>query len=117
MTLSACGAEAQLQQHTEKVQSLRATTIAIADAWLHGNVSGAYAEVAFEQTFQLLEEERAAVAGTHDDLARPAAIALTRTSEQLSREIAALTRDVRMADGANVRRHLGDLEATTPEQP
>jgi uncharacterized protein YgfB (UPF0149 family) len=117
MTISACGAEAQLQQHAEKVRSLRATTIAIADAWLHGNVSGVYAQGALEQTFQLLEQERAAVAGTPDDLARPAANALAHTSEQLSREIAALTRDVRMADGPNARRHLGDLEATTPEQP
>jgi uncharacterized protein YgfB (UPF0149 family) len=117
MTISACGAEAQLKQHAEKVRSLRATTIAIADAWLHGNVSGAYAQGALEQTFQLLEQERTAVAGTPDDLARPAANALTHTTEQLSREIAALTRDVRMADGASARRHLGDLETTTPEQP
>jgi hypothetical protein len=89
--------------------------MAVADSWLHGDVSGTYARTALEKTFQLVEQERAAVAATPEDLARPAANGVARTGEQLSRAIAALTRDVRMADSASARRHLSDLEATTPQ--
>jgi hypothetical protein len=112
--VSGCSGD-NLQRHADQIQSLRATTMAVADSWLHGDVSGIYALTAFEETFQLVAQERAAVAATPADLARPAANDLARTGEQLSRAIAALTRDVRMADGAHARRHLSDLEATTPQ--
>jgi len=115
--VTGCSADDQLRQHGDKIRSLRATTIAVADAWLHGDISGTYAHTALEQTFQLVEQERAAVAPTAEDLARPAANALVRTGEQLSREVTALARDVRAGDGAGARRHLGDLETTTPERP
>src|SRR5829696_3351716 len=62
LTISACGSpEAEVQKHAQKVASLRATTVSITEAWVQGDVTGTYAEVALAQTFQLVEQERAAV--------------------------------------------------------
>jgi len=118
VTISACGSpEVALQKHAQKVASLRATTLAVTKAWLQGDVTGTYAEVALEQTFQLIEQERAGVAGTPADLARPHANALVRDTEVISCVIAALSRDVQGGDAANARRQLNDLRGATPEQP
>jgi len=116
--MTACSSpDAEVQKHAQKVASLRATTLAITHAWLHGDVSGTYAEGALEQTFELVQQERAAVAGTPSDLARPRFNAVARDTEAMSRVIAALTRDVQSGDGANARRYLDDLRAATSEQP
>jgi hypothetical protein len=112
-----CSADDRLAQHASKIRSSRATTIAVAEAWLHGDVSAVYAQTALEQTFQLVEQERAAVAATPQDLAKPDAGSLTRDAEELSRELAAMSRDVQTADGATLRRRLSELEAATPQQP
>jgi hypothetical protein len=118
VTISACGfPEAEVQKHAQKVASLRATTLSITEAWVQGDVTGTYAEVALAQTFQLVEQERAAVAATPADLARPQSNALARDTEAMSRVIAALSRDVQSGDGANARRHLENLPVATPEQP
>jgi hypothetical protein len=118
VAISACRSpDAQIQQHARKIASLRATTRSVVEAWLQGNVTGRYAEGALDQTFELLEAERTAVAATPADLARPHANVLARDAEATSRVIAALSRDIRTGDGANARRHLGDLRVDTPEQP
>ena len=109
--------DVQLEHHAQKVASLRATTLSITEAWLKGDVTGTYAEAALDQAFQLLQKERAAVASTPTDLARPSANALSRDAETMSRVVAALTRDIQSGDGANARRHLHDLRAATPQQP
>jgi len=113
----ACHSPDDVQKHAQKVASLRATTRSVTEAWLQGNVSGTFAKGALDQTFQLVEQERAAVASTPADLARPHANALARDTEAIARAIAALSRDIQSRDGANARRHLDDLQAATPEQP
>jgi hypothetical protein len=95
------------------MRSLRATTLAISEAWLGGDVSGAYARTALEQTFQLVQEEHHAVAATSDDLAHPAANRLAGDGERLSRIIAALTGNIRSGDDGGVRRHVADLQTST----
>ena len=118
VTISACTSpEREVQKHAQKVASLRATTLSVTEAWLHGHVAGTYAEGALEQTFQLVQQERAAVASTPSQLARPHSNAVARDTEAMSRVIAALTRDVQTGDGTNARRHLDDLRAATSEQP
>jgi hypothetical protein len=117
VTLSACTShDGEVQKHAQKIASLRATTLSITEAWLQGHVTGTYAEAALEQTFQLVQQERAALASTPAQLAEPHANALARNSEEMSRVIAALAGDVHSRDGVNARRHLDDLRVATPEQ-
>jgi hypothetical protein len=99
------------------VLSLRATTFAIGNGWVDGEISGTYARTALDQTFLLIEKERASIAGTPDDLANPHANALARDGEQLARIIAALSSDIAGRDGASARRHLADLQTSTAEHP
>jgi PBP1b-binding outer membrane lipoprotein LpoB len=116
LLLSGCSSqEEQLQQHAAKMVSLRATTNAIGNAWLQGDVSGAYAGTALNQTFRQVEQERAAVAKTPETLAEPRAIRLVREGEQLSRAISALAHDVSAGDGSKVRLHLNDLTESASE--
>ena len=101
--------DAEIQKHAEKMQSLRATTAAAAEAWLAGDASGTYTQTTLEQTFQLADQERAAVAATPQDLGSSPADAVAADGEQLMRRIAALSDAVRDRDAARVRRHLADL--------
>jgi len=118
VAISACRSpDAEVQKHAQKIASLRATTLSITEAWLQGQVNGTYAEGALEQTFHLVEQERAAVASTPSGLARSRSNALAREAEAISRVIAALSQDVQSRDGVNARRRVGDLRVATPEQP
>jgi hypothetical protein len=107
---AACSAKSsEIQQHAEKMNSLRATTIAVTNAWLAGSVSGTYTRATFERTFQLVDQERAAAAATPEDLALPAANAVVREGEQLARNLAALSDAVGREDGSSTRRLLDEL--------
>jgi hypothetical protein len=113
-----CGSrESDVQQHAEKIESGRATAVAVAKAWLAGDASGAYTRATLERMFQLIEQERSAVAATPEDLAAPAANAVAREGEELARVLAALTDAVSRRDESSVRRHLDDLTPHVSAQP
>jgi hypothetical protein len=101
--------ESRLEQHRQSFESLGATTAAIGDAWLAGQVSGTYARTAFEDTLRLVEQERTALASRPELLADPRGAELSQSAEQLSRLLAGMIGDVRHADGSSVRRHLAGI--------
>src|SRR5689334_20914739 len=58
-----CGRGAsEVQRHAEKIDSLRASAVSVTTAWLAGDVSGTYTITALERTFELVANERDAVA-------------------------------------------------------
>ena len=100
----------RLEQHQRALQSLGATTHAIAGAWLGGNASGTYTRTALEQTLLLLEQERAALAGRPAMLLDPRGAQLADTADLMARLIALIVNDVRAADADGARRrHLATL--------
>jgi hypothetical protein len=101
--------DARLQQQKEKLESLGATTAAIGDAWLSGSVSGTYTRTALQQTLQLVEQERLAVAASPASLRDPRGAQLSQSAEHLSRIIAALDGDIGDADPASARRNLAAI--------
>jgi hypothetical protein len=101
--------ESDVQQHAEKLDSLRASAAAVVNAWLAGDASGSYTLATLERTFQLVEDERSAVAATPQDLVVPAANSVARHGEELERVLAALADAVGRRDGSGARRHLDDL--------
>ena len=112
LALTAAGCARQdtrLQQHRETLESLGATTAAIGDAWLSGRVSGTYTRTSLEQTLQLVEQERLAVAASPASLRDPRGAQLSQSAEHLSRLIAALDGDVGDADAASARQHLAAI--------
>jgi hypothetical protein len=116
LTPSACGRQdTQLQQHKEKFESLGETTAAIVEAWLTGDVSGTYLQIALERTFGLVEQERSALAASPALLLDPRGAQLSRSSEELSRLIAVLIHDAAAADAESVRRRLREIPIR-PEQ-
>jgi hypothetical protein len=101
--------DARLQQHKEAFQSLGATTAAIGEAWLAGDVSDTYARTALEQTFRLVEQERSALASSPQSLLDPRGAQLSQDAERLSRLLAAMIGDVRAADARSARQRLADI--------
>jgi hypothetical protein len=117
LILQACGRQDQrLRQHQEKLESLGATTAAIGEAWLAGSTSGTFTRGALAQTFQLVEQERAALAASPEALLDPRGAALSRNAEALSRLLSTLIQDVRGADAASARRRLAQIPIK-PGQP
>lgn len=117
LILQACGRQDQrLRQHREKLESLGATTAAIVEAWLTGSTSGTFTRGALARTFELVEQERAALAAGPEALLDPRGAALSRNAEALSRLLSMLIQDVRGADAASARRRLAQVPIT-PEQP
>ena len=117
LTVSGCTSpSAALEEHAEKLRSIRATTALVSEAWTAGELSGTFARVALEQAFQLLQKERAAIAPTATALANPAAAALARDSDELERRIAALVRDIETSNRTPARRRLVDARASTPDR-
>jgi hypothetical protein len=85
---AACGGSLAAQRTT--IQSNRATTASVVEAWLSSQVSSAYTGVVLEQTFRLTEKTRAALTSSPAAAAKPQAAALAQACEHLSRQIAAL---------------------------
>jgi hypothetical protein len=113
---SACTRQDQrLQEHREKFESLGSSTAAVAEAWLAGSASGIYTSTALEQLFVLVEQERSTLASAPDALLDPRGAELSQAGERLSRLIAAMTHDVRAADGASLRQHLTAIPIRPPE--
>lgn len=109
--------DVKLQQHSEKLASLRATTTAVGEAWLAGDVSGTYAHTALEQTYMLVEQERTALAATPQALLDPRGAALSQAAERHSRLLALMIHDVRGADAEAARRHLADISTAASDTP
>jgi hypothetical protein len=111
---SACSrTDRQLQQQREKLDSLSASTTAIADAWLAGSTSGTFTTTALEQTFVLLETQRQALAAPNT-LVDQRAARLSQAAEAHARLLAAMMHDVRAADARAVREHLSKLRTIGP---
>jgi hypothetical protein len=113
LTIGCSGLDRRLQQHHEKLASLESTTVLVARAWLSGDVSGTYTTTALEQTFALVEQERAALASAPQALLDPRGARLSQAAERLSRLIAVMINDVRAADAPAVRRGLAAVPITS----
>jgi hypothetical protein len=119
LALSAgCGRQdAQLERHKKNFESLGATTKVVSEAWLSGHVSGTYTRTSLEQTFYLVEQERATLASTPAMLQDPRGAALSQDAEHLSRLIASIIGDVTSADGHSVRQRLTTLPILPQRRP
>ncbi len=116
LLLAACSRDAALEQHRETLESLGATTAAIADAWLEGSASGTYARTSLERTRQLVERERTALAANAEALADARGAHLSEAAERLSRLLALLIRDVEHRDASAVRRRVAQIPIRPPHQ-
>ena len=101
--------DTKLTQHQKAFESLQSTTTAIAGAWLDGHTSGTYTRTSLERTFQLIEQERAALADSPQMLSDPRGAQLSQVAEQMSRVVALMINDVTAANGAAVRKRLADI--------
>jgi hypothetical protein len=117
LTAGCAAASSDVEKHAEKMASLRASTVAVGESWLAGDVSGTYTRAALEQIFELVDQERAAVAANAEDLARPAAESVARDGEQLQRALASISNGVAGRDGSSVRRQLTDLSGRPSGHP
>ena len=112
ITAALCGCSSpqkQLEQAQKKIDGLTATTRTIAEAWLSGDVSATYSRTAFEQTLELLDQQRASLGTSPALLLDARGASLSRDAEQLSRLLAALIEDARNRDGASARQHLSEV--------
>jgi hypothetical protein len=103
----------RIQQQQDALQSLSSTTRALAEAWLAGQISGTYTQTALEQTFLLVEKNRATLAASPDILIDPRGAQLSVTAERLARLIARIISDVRGADAAAARVDIAALPFST----
>jgi hypothetical protein len=101
--------DTRLRQHQGAFESLGATTTAIGIAWLDGGISGTFTRTALQTTFQLVEQERTALASTPQMLSDPRGAHLSQAAEQLSRLVALLIDDVGSADAQRLRQHLAQI--------
>lgn len=108
---AACsGPDRQLAQVQKKIDGLTATARAVTEAWLGGDVSSTYSATAFEQTLQLLDDQRATLNASPELLVNPLGASLSRRSEQLSRLLASLAVDAKTRDTDAARQHLAQLQ-------
>jgi hypothetical protein len=115
---SACSRQdRRLQQHRDALESLGATTAFVGEAWLSGQVSGTYARTALEEAFQLVEQERTALASSPQALLDPRGAQLSQAAERLSRLLALMMDDVSTADGSALRRHVAEIPIKPPQRP
>jgi hypothetical protein len=110
MALAACTSQSDaLEQHQEKLESLGASSAAIAEAWLGDTVSSKYTSTALEQIYQLVEQERTALAAKPQALADARGAYLSAAAERLSRLLAVMMQDVAHGDPAALRDHASKI--------
>jgi len=110
--LAGCGSPAsQLDEIQKKIDGLTATTRAIGESWLRGDVSPTFARTAFLQTLRLLDDQRTSLTESPQLLLDPRGAALSRRAEQLSRVLAALVDAARQRDDGAAREHLSRIRA------
>jgi hypothetical protein len=108
--------DARLEEHKKNFESLGATTKVIGEAWLSGDVSGTYTRTALEQTFYLVEQERARLVSRPEMLQDARGAALSQDAEKLSRVIASMIGDVDTSNGNAARQRLASLPIVPQEQ-
>jgi hypothetical protein len=108
LLMNACRGREQLLSDQEKaLTSLRATTVAIGEAWLAGDVSSTYARTALLATRDLLSKRHVTLAAASPDiLADPAAQSLSASENDLTRSLALLWKGVDEGDSRAVRDQL-----------
>jgi hypothetical protein len=109
--------DARLEEHKKNFESLGATTKVIGEAWLSGDVSGTFTRTALEQTFYLVEQERASLASRPEMLQDPRGATLSQDAEHLSRVIASMIGDVSSANGEAARQRLASLPIVPQHRP
>jgi len=107
--------DARVKQHQDKLRSLAATTTSIGEAFAARNVSPTFARLALEQTFQLLQQERAAIAPSAQDLTKPETAALLRDSDAIAQQITVLVHDIDNGDRASAGGRLTDVQRSSPD--
>jgi hypothetical protein len=106
-----------LTKESRTLGSLRATTAAVGDAWLAGDVSSTFALTALERTMQLLETTRSELVASPRLVANPELAALAQSADRLTRTVGLLWKNVGDRDTAQVRRHLADIRSARDAQP
>jgi hypothetical protein len=99
----------QLVDHSETFQSLSSTATAVVDAWLKGSVSGTYALTALDQTYVMVEQERASLTASASTVIDARGASLADSASELARRIAVMISAVRSADSGVARQQLDDL--------
>src|SRR4051812_43620274 len=94
-----CGRrDTELNQRARAAASLAATTTMLGDAWLNGSVSGTFTQTALERLFQLIEQERRALATSPQQLIDPRAERIAKADDDLSRILVHLAHAVQASD-------------------
>ena len=89
--------------------------MAICEAWLDSDVSRTYARTAFQQTYDLVAQERAAIAASPATMIDPDSQRLSETSEHLLRSVAGLIDRVSAGDAGAVRQAVKDIQPILAE--
>jgi len=107
----ACRSREQILSEQEKaLTSLRATTVAVCEAWLSGAVSSTFARTALQVTQDLLQKHHVTLtASSPDALADPAARSVSESENQLAQTLALLWKGINEGDSLGVRRQLSTV--------
>ena len=115
---SACRSDQQVIDDQQRAMaSLRATVIALGNAWLSGTISSTYARTALEATQQLVEKHRAELTATPAQLANPVAASLSDAENRLAHHVALLWNAIGDSDFDAVRRHLSAVAGPPINSP
>jgi hypothetical protein len=111
MAGTACRSQDQiLHQQRKTLASSRQTVLTVADAWVAGSVSTAYARTTLEETLRLLEAARADAVSSPELLADPTGADLMEQADRLSRFAGRVWKDVGDGKPDAVRQDLADVD-------
>src|SRR4051812_10309095 len=101
LVCSGCqGQDARLDDASQSVASLRATTTTVVHAWLTGDISDQFAGAAIERAYELSEQTRTGLAASPASMADSRAAAMARDCDALSRQLAGLAASIARGDRA-----------------